>query len=225
MANFYLSVINSNITKSYFNSIEKHQKSEFNYTITYYYNILLKLVKSIHQYVLSKLPSNPIGFNKLIKNIEDSQNKALNFEEQLNILDAAETNFFEVNDILRNNDVSNANNLVLIISNIRKLKNNKLNDEISFSSRFYLYTSKSREQIIKLYEKVDEKVFVHLKLEKFKNILEENWIFDQDEFIKELKDILYNSNLEIQKELKTEKEKYINSLEEEITKTYTKDQI
>ncbi len=240
LANFYLAVLNSNITKSYFNSIEKHQKSELNYTITYYYNLLLKLVKSSHQYVISKLPSNPIGFNniinkrkdevndifnKLIKNIEDSQIKALNYEEQLDILDVAETNFFEVNDILKNNDVSNSNNLTPIISNMRKLKNNKLNDDISLASRFYLHNSKSGEQIIELYEQVDEKVFVYLNLEKFKNILEENWIFDQDEFIKELKDILYNSNLEIQKEFKTEKEKYILSLEEEITKTYTKDQI
>ena len=39
MAGFYLSLLNTNITKNYFNSIEKHQKSEFNYTITYYYNI------------------------------------------------------------------------------------------------------------------------------------------------------------------------------------------
>jgi len=240
MANIYISVINSNITKSYFNSIEKHQKSEFNYTITYYYNLLLKLVKSSHQYVISKLPSNPIGFNniinkrkdevndifnKIIKNIEVSQNNSMNFEEQLNILDVAETNFFEVNDILKDNDLKNSNELKQIITNMYNLKNKKLNDDFSLSARFYLHNSKSGEQINELYEQVDEKVFVYLNLEIFKNILEENWIFDQDEFIKELKDILYNSNLEIQKELKTEKEKYITSLEEEITKYYTKDEI
>lgn len=55
MAGFYLSILNSNITKNYFNSIDLHQKTEFNYTINYYYNILLKLVKSSHQYVISKL--------------------------------------------------------------------------------------------------------------------------------------------------------------------------
>ena len=66
---------------------------------------------------------------------------------------------------------------------------------------------------------------MYLKLGKFKDILSEYSIFDQDEFIKYLKDFLYNSNLEIQKELKIEKEKYIRSLEEEITNTYTKEEI
>ena len=39
MANFYKSIINTNISKNYFNSMKKYQKSEFNYTIAYYYNI------------------------------------------------------------------------------------------------------------------------------------------------------------------------------------------
>jgi hypothetical protein len=51
MTEFYLSILNTNITQNYFNSIVKFQKSEFNYTITYYYNILLKLVKSSYQFV------------------------------------------------------------------------------------------------------------------------------------------------------------------------------
>ena len=240
MASFYLSLLNTNITKNYFNAIEKHQKSEFNYTITYYYNILLKLVKSSHQYVISKLPSNPIGFNniinkrkneiddifgELIKNIEDSQNEALNLDHQIDILDVVETNFFKINDILRDNEMENKNNLPAIITKIKTLKNGKLNDEISLSSRFYLENSESGRQIKELYEQIDEKVFVYLNLAKFNDILDENWIFDQDQFIKDLKDMLYNSNLEIQKELKTEEEKYISSLEELITKDYTKDEI
>ena len=53
MAEFYLYILNTNITQNYFNSIVKHQKSEFNYTITYYYNILLKIVKSSYQFVIS----------------------------------------------------------------------------------------------------------------------------------------------------------------------------
>ena len=240
MANFYLTIINLNITKNYFDSIVNHQKMEFNYTITYYYNILLKLVKSSQQYIISKLPSNPIGFNniinkrkneindifnELIKKIEDSQNETLNLDHQLEILDVAETNFFKVNSILENNEMNNNNNLPPIIDNIRKIKKSKANDEFSLAARFYLENSESGKQIKELYEQVDEKVFVYLNLEKFKDILEENWIFDQDEFIKELKEILYNSKLEIEKELKTEKEKYIISLEKEITKFYTKEEI
>ena len=36
---------------------------------------------------------------------------------------------------------------------------------------------------------------------------------------------MYNSDLEVKKELNTEKEKYIKLLEKEITKTYTKEDI
>ena len=240
MAGYYLAVLNNNITKNYFNSIQKHQKSEFNYTIAYYYNILLNQVKSTHQLVISKLPFNQIGFNniinkrkneiddifnELIKNIEDSQNEALNLDQQLYVLDVAETNFFDINDILSNNELNNENKLSSILNNIRKIRNNKANDEISLSSRFYLENSESGKQINELYEQINEKVFVYLNLEQFKKILDKNWIFDQDNFIKNLKNILYNSNLEVQKELKIEEEKHISTLEKEITKTYNKDEI
>ena len=240
MAGYYLSVLNSNITKNYFNSIQKHQKSEFNYTITYYYNILLQQVKSSHQLVISKLPFNQIGFNniinqrkneiddifnELIKNIEDSQNEALNLDQQLYVLDVAETNFFDINDILSDNELNNENKLKSILNNIRLIRNDKSNDEISLSARFYLENSESGRQIEELYQQINDKVFVYLNLEKFKKILDENWIFDQDSFIKDLNNILYNSNLEIQKELKTEEEKHMSTLEEEITKTYNKDEI
>ena len=239
MADFYLILLNSNITKNYFHSIEKHQKSEFNYTISYYYNILLKLVKSSHHCIISNLPSNSIGFNsiinkrkievnnifnELIKNIEDSKNGALNLSQQLFIIDVAETNFFEVNDILKNNELKNEN-LTLIHKYINKLDKYKYDDEFFLSSKFYLENSESAKQINELYKQIEEKSFVYLNLEKFKEIINENWIFNQDEFITDLKDLLYKNNLEIQRELKMEKEKYINALEQEITKIYTKEEI
>ena len=240
MAELYLSIFNTNITQNYFDSIEKHQKSEFNYTINYYYNILLTQVKSIHQYILNYLPSNQIGFNniinkrknevndifnKLIRNIEDSLNESLNSVHQLNILNVTETNFFGINDILKKNNKIIYNNLTSILRNINKIKNNKSNDEISLSEKFYLANSESGKQIEELYEQINKKEFIYLNLGKLSNLLSEYSIFNEDEFIKDLKDFLYNSNLEIQKELKIEKEKYISSLEEEITKTYTKEEI
>ena len=190
---------------------------------------------------MSKLPSNQIGFNniinkrknevndifnKLIKNIEESLNETLNSVYQLNILNVTETNFFGINDILQNNSLSRYNNLASIFRNIHKLKNNKSNDEISLSSKFYLGNSEFGNQIEELYEQIDKKEFLYLNLEKLKYILYENFVFDTDEFIKDLRDILYNSNLEVQKELNIEKEKYIGILEEEITNNaYTKEEI
>ena len=237
---FYLTILSTNITSNYYNSIEVQQKTEFNYTIKYYYNILLKSVKSTHQYIISKLPLNSVGFNniinlrkkevndvftKLIKNIQDSREYALNFENQIYITQVAETNFFNTNDILKNNVLDTSKNLAPRLARIMQLENGKSNTEYSLSSRFYLENSENGRQVEELYEQINKKVFVYLNLEKFKELLIENWIFDQDEFIRSLKELLYNSDLEVKKELNTEKEKYVYSLEKEITKTYNKDDI
>ena len=133
----------------------------------------------------------------------------MNSNHQLIILHVNETNFFDINDILNSYKISTYNNLVSILRNIYKLKNNKSNDEVSLSSRFYLQNSESGKQIEEFYEQIDKKEFVYLNLEKFKNIVLDNWIFDQDDFINNLKDVLYISNLEVKKELKIEKEKYL----------------
>ena len=240
-ANFLISVLSSKITNNYFDSITLHQMTEFNYTISYYYNLLIRNVKSSYQYVISKIPTNKIGFNNivdkrkneindffnnLIKSINDSLNKSLNLTQQTKVvLHVAETNFFEINDILKNNVLSTQKSLKEKIEKIKELKNNKYNDEFSLAARYYLENSESGKQIEQLYEQIDQKVFVYLNLDKFKELLIENWIFDQDEFIKSLNTTLYNSNLEIEKEFKTEKEKYLKIFEEEITKYYTEDEI
>jgi len=237
---FYLTILSSNITKNYYDSIEIQQKAEFNYTIKYYYNTLLKSVNTAHQYVISKLPINPVGFNNiieirkkeinevfenLINDIKISQEYSLNYENQIYVIQVPETNFFNTNDILKNNAIETQKNLALKLAKIRQLKNKKSNDEYSLSARFYLENSESGRQIEELYEQIEKKVFVHLNLEKFKELLIDNWIFDQDEFIRSLKELLYNSDLEVKKELNTEKEKYIKLLENEITKTYNKEDI
>ena len=239
-ASFYLSVLSTNITNNYFDSINMHQKTEFNYTISYYYNLLIRHVKSSHQYIISKIPTNKVGFNNivnkrkneinnffnnLIKNINDSFNEALNIDQQTMVLQVAETNFFKINDILKNNVLTTQKSLNEKLALIRKLKNNKYNDEFSFAARFYLENSESGKQIEQFYEQIEQKVFVYLNLDKFKELLIDNWIFDQDEFIKSLNITLYNLNLEIEKEFKTEKEKYMKTFEEEITKYYSEDEI
>ena len=96
---------------------------------------------------------------------------------------------------------------------MKKLRNNKVNDEISLTSRFYLENSISGKEIDDFYEQINKKVFVYLNLDKFKDLLIGNWIFDQDEFINKLNSTLYNSNLEIAKEFSTLKEDFSNTLE------------
>ena len=149
----------------------------------------------------------------------------LNFTNQIYANQVSETNFFNTNDILINNVIDTQKNLALKIDKIMELKNKKTNNEYSLSSRFYLENSDSGRQITELYEQIEKKVFLHLNLDKFKELLNDNWIFDQYEFINNLKAILYNMNLEVKKEFTIEKENYIKSLEKEITKTYSKEDI
>ena len=239
-ASVLISVLSTNITNNYFDSINMHQKTEFNYTISYYYNLLIRHTKSSYQYIISQIPTNKIGFNNivdkrkievnncfniLIKNINDSLKEASNLERQTNILHVAETNFFGINDILKNNVKTTTKSLSDKLAKIKELKNSKQNDEFSLAARYYLENSESGKQIEQLYEQIDQKVFVYLNLDKFNELLIDNWIFDQDEFIKSLNTILYNLNLEIEKELITEKEKYLKIFENEITKYYTEDEI
>ena len=95
----------------------------------------------------------------------------MNSENQLKILHVDETNFFDINDILKINNISTYNNLTSILRNIYKLNNNKSNDEVSLSARFYLQNSESGRQIEEFYEQIDKKEFIYLNLEKFKHIL------------------------------------------------------
>ena len=58
-------VIYGNFKRNFYNLITNHQKNDFRYTISYYYNYLLSSIKSAYKY-LSAIPSNHIGFNDII---------------------------------------------------------------------------------------------------------------------------------------------------------------
>ena len=236
----YKSLILQNITKIYFDSIIIHQKNEFNYTISYYYNYLLKLVKSTHQYIINKIPINNVGFNNtieqrkkevndlfnsLIQDIIYSKNLTLSENRIIYVLQVPKTNFFKVNNILSDNILKTNNSLSTIISNILMIRNNKVNNEFSLTSRFYLENSINGKKVEEFYEQINNKGFVYLNLEKFKELLIEKIIFGQDEFINKLNKILYDFNLEISQEFLTLKEDFSNQLESQISNFLTKDEI
>ena len=66
MALTYESVISQNLTKIFYDSIIRHLKAEFNYTISYYYNTLLQNVTSVYQYIFNKISTNHQGFNNIL---------------------------------------------------------------------------------------------------------------------------------------------------------------
>ena len=239
MAQIYETILTKNITKNYFDSIVLFQKNEFNYTISYYYNYYIKLVNEAYQYIVSKIPKNENGFNDILnqrrkeiddifksflKEITNSKNEALTFEKQTDILEVVETNFFKINSILTNN--------ILNTSQILKDKRDEIldyigeeGDDISLISRFYLENKENGKQIEQFYEPVNHQIFVYLNLEKFKDLLIENWIFDQDDLINRLNQTLYDTNKEIKNEFSTLKENYTDTLENEITKYFKDDSI
>ena len=153
----YINTIPQIITKSYIDSIINNQKNEFNYTISFYYNFLIKEVYSIQQYIMNKIPNNKIGFNNIInqrkKEIEDifniiikqihsSKNNSLIFNNQINSLNVSSTNFFKINSMVTNNVKEMQNNFNNKIAKINKIKCNlKANDFYSFISKFYLENS------------------------------------------------------------------------------------
>ena len=81
----------------------------------------------------------------------------------------------------------------------------------------------SKLQIDELYDQITSKVFVVLNLKEFEKMLKDNWIFDQDEFINQLNNTLYNYNLEIEKEFSNHKNEYKKKLEEYIYQFFTKE--
>ena len=236
MALLYQKILSTNITNTYFDSINLHQQNEFNYTISYYYNYLLKIVKSAHQYIISKIPINKDGFNRIvlkrenevndifeqiINSISKSKDEAMSINNQLYVLQVPITNFFKVNNLLTNTQTQLSTTLSQYANEVYNMKNKKTNDEASLSCRFYLENSENGKQIYSFYEPIDNKVFIFLNLAKFNDLILNNWIFDQDDFIKQLTSTLYNTNLETSKELETKKENYKLTLENLITKYFT----
>ena len=79
---------------------------------------------------------------------------------------------------------------------------------MSLATRFYLENSLNGLQIEEYYQPIndDDSLFISLNLNKFMEILSDNWIFDQDDFINQLNISIFNSNLDIKNDFSTEKE-------------------
>ena len=214
MSLLYDAVINQNITNDFYDSIIFHQKSEFNYTISYYYNCLLQNISSYFQTIYNQIPTNQEGFNNitnfrkkeindlfnnLVNNIIKSKNQALSLERQVFILDVSSSNFFKTDSILtksKQNTKSILNNKGLSIYTSR-INNEKKYNEFALTSRFYLENSLNGWQIEEYYKTINNNLFICLKPEEFKNLLINNMIFDQDDLINQLNIRFSKSDLEI----------------------------
>jgi len=232
----YYNYLYTNISEGYYDLMTNHAKNEFNYAITYYYNYLLKVIKSENQIVMSKMPKYNIGFERVIEKIKDSINQMfseingsiikskdrdLSRYNQLYLLEVPETNFFNISYTLSNFRKKIKNKAEGITYQIYGLDNKKKNDLYSYISRLYLENSLNGKQIYEFYKEVENKNFIDLQLNKFKELIINNWIFDQDGFKKSLNDTFTDNNIQISNELSLKKEKYKITLEDEL-KQYKK---
>ena len=117
MSIIYYNYFYTNISEGYYDLMINHAKSEFNYAISYYYNYLLKVVKSEQQIILSKIPTINIGFERVIEQIKkeinqmfdevtnvitSSKKRDLTRYNQLYLLKVPDTNFFNISYTLSN---------------------------------------------------------------------------------------------------------------------------
>ena len=231
MAQAYETLITQNITINYFESIESFQRNEFNYTISYYYNYLNKLITEAFQYIISSIPINKNGFQDIrdlriseikenfylfFNNINNSYNSAINFRRQKYVLLVSENDFFNIGSIVSDNIIETSKSLIDKYDILYNFE--RIGDKYSVVSRYYLENSINGKQIEQFYSSINDNTFVDLSLYKFKDILINNWIFDRREFIFKLNESLLNSSKEIENDLISQNETYSEILEEEITR-------
>ena len=226
ITNTYEQLIRNNITKNFFDSIILHQRNEINYTISYYYNYILKQVNSSYHYIINRVQLtkklfNPIiekrknevstYFNDLMNNITKYKNEALNSNNQIDILNIEEEDYFHLNSILKNNIDKTKINLIKIYQDIYVKGTNNV---IGLASKYYLENSNNGKQIEDLYGVVNDGNFIFLNPKEFKDLIFNNWVFEQDEFnqkilksLNELNELAENNFKILKSEFKSKLEK------------------
>ena len=237
MAQAYETLISQNLTQNYFESIELFQKTEFNYTISYYYNYYIKIVKEAYQYILN-IPINNNGFydilnqrkkeinngfNTFIQKIKNSLSDDLSYKKQKYVLTYSDNDFFNIGTILSDNLISTSLSLKDKYSKLYDFDG--IGDKYSVVSRYYLENSESGKQMNQFYAPVNDNTFIDLKLYNFKDILLGNWIFDKNDFIKKLNESLLNLTKDIDKDFEYQKKIQSQILENEIIKILKDDSI
>ena len=242
MGEAYQTIIKTDLITNYFKSIHLFQQSEFNYTITQYYQYFYKLVNNSYTYILANLPREETDdnyffierkdktikyFDLIFTNISLSQSNSVSIAYQKSILGKEEIDFFQLNtkiskgiadmDEFIDDKIDDIIDLELFESSLEITQN-------SLTTRFYLENKEFGKLIENIYEPVDSGNFFYLNFDKFKHMMEDNWIFDGNYFTNIINEALYNSNKEIQNDLNIKYEEYTTIIENEI-KTFISNNI
>jgi hypothetical protein len=241
IGSIYQTIITTDLIKDYYDSIILFEKSEMNYTISYYYNYLIKLINKSYKYIINKIQINEYMFNdnlkerkQEIKNIYNifiddiiySENYCLNEKNQLNILNINESDFFLIKSIMEKNIKETNETIADMNDKIAEYEFDlPLGDDYSLVMRLFLENKELGKFIETYYAPIDkeEEEFFYLNLNKFKDVMVENWVFDDGDFIYILNNALFETNKEIKNDLSLKMENYTNLIEKEITKFFDDD--
>ena len=240
---FYYQTYKQNISYEYVNSLVEQSKNDLNYTIKFYYNLMLSKINKTYSYILNNIPINDKPFdeilNQRIKEIMNSYNNLLNqfqtsrdsilsAKKQLSTLKVNEDNFFSI-DYITNDNADKIEEEISIkctqlIQTGRTVENNERPELIV--AKFYLENGINGKQIKEVNEPIRSATFIDLQTDVFQNLIDEIYEIEQDELIRNIKNSLIEFNERLIKNFKYEKEKYTELIQEKIYKEfYTKENL
>ena len=234
LGSFYYKAYKQNISYGYADSIVQERKNEFNYTIKYYYNLILSKVNKTYSYIMNNIPVNDKPFdeilntrilqienayNNIISKIQASRNQILIGKTQLTFLKVSETNFFLINDYVNDNVDKIDEEIPLRYTKLfeTSYKLDIDDTEENVIAKFYLENSQNGKQIKAINEPINKATYTDLQSGVFENLIEENFEIEKDELIKNIIISLKESNEKLIKSYKYEKDKYSEILQ---NKTY-----
>ena len=241
MGQVYQEILRTNLTSNYFKSIILFEQTEFNFTITQYYEYFYRLVNNSYNYIMANLPKEDNTynlffterkkeinkyFNLMFNNITISENISINFEYQRSILKVEETDFFQINsrvDKIINDLDTYIDEKIDDIVDLELFENSLEITQVSLTTRFYLENREFGKLLDKIYEQLDEGKLFNLNFDKFKNMMLDNWIFDSNEFVNIINDAIYGTNKQIFNELKIKFEEYSEIIEQAINQFFNDD--
>ena len=236
LALIYYEFYRQNISYSYSDFVVEQLKSDFNYTIKYYYNLFLSKVNQTYSYILSNIPSNQKPFdnifinhiahinnsyNEILNLTLESQKEIINLKKQLITFKVSETNFFEVNSHsvdLSYNIEEQVYPLIEKFDEISNMAENKFNSEESIACRFYLENLENERDIDELLRTINKENFFEFQNEEYLALFKEISDIDVDNVRKKILDFLTTSNEEINNIFETKKKDYKAQLQNEIFK-------
>ena len=78
MGQVYQEILRTNLTSNYFKSIILFEQTEFNFTITQYYEYFYRLVNNSYNYIMANLPKEDNTYNLFFTERKKEINKNFN---------------------------------------------------------------------------------------------------------------------------------------------------